>query len=194
MSKESIVAGSHEIAPEVHNGVSTLDEPSAAWGWHNIGRTPILIAGWCSVFLLLAYNIGNHKGHVETIYLVVLAVVIALGLLLFTFQPKLSQVRTVTARNKPVGHEEPNWALQQRSLQGRYAELSDDELCSWNYEPAEVHAVRSGAHAQQDPHYVIEGGERGWESGNAVRVTEDAAEQAAAGSRQQNVAHRRVQQ
>ena len=51
------MAGKSTIVPEVHNGVSTLDEPSAAWGWHDIGRGPIQIAGWISVLFLLAYNL-----------------------------------------------------------------------------------------------------------------------------------------
>lgn len=84
----------HEPTGEVYNGVSTLDEPSAAWGWHGIGHRAIQIAGWASVFVLLAYNFGNHKGHVETIWLLVLAVVIALGLILLAVRPKLSPVRS----------------------------------------------------------------------------------------------------
>ena len=97
------MAGKSTIVPEVHNGVSTLDEPSAAWGWHDIGRGPIQIAGWISVLFLLAYNFGNHKGHVETIWLFAIAALIVVGLLIQLFQPKLNQVRTVTARNKPIG-------------------------------------------------------------------------------------------
>lgn len=137
------MASSHEIQPEVHNGVSTLDEPSAAWGWHGIGSRAVQIAGWCSVLLLLAYNFGNHKGHVETIFLITFAVVIALGLILLAFQPKLSQVRTVTAHNKPVGHKEPEWAYLQATLQGPYATLDDSQLRSLNIEPSRVAHLRS---------------------------------------------------
>ena len=91
------MAGSHhEIAPEVHNGVSTLDEPSAAWGWHHIGQNAVQIAGWISVFVLLGYNFGNHKGHVETIFLFVFAALIAVGLLIQLFEPKGTQARTLT--------------------------------------------------------------------------------------------------
>ncbi|AKE41465.1 hypothetical membrane protein [Corynebacterium kutscheri] len=133
----------HEIAPEVHNGVSTLDEPSAAWGWHNIGRNATQIAGWCSVFILLAYNFGNHKGHVETIYLFVFAAVIALGLLLQLFQPRLKQVHTVTARNKPVGHQENDWVYEQATCTGPYAKLSDSQLRALNIEPSRVAHLRS---------------------------------------------------
>ncbi|MGZ7496898.1 DUF2631 domain-containing protein [Corynebacterium sp. ZY180755] len=137
------MAGSHEIAPEVHNGVSTLDEPSAAWGWHGLGRNAIQIAGWISVLFLLAYNFGNHKGHVETIYLFVFAALIAVGLLLHLFQPKGRQVKKVTAHNKPVGHKEPDWIYLQSTATGPYAELTDSQLRALNIEPSRVAHLRN---------------------------------------------------
>ncbi|APT84994.1 membrane protein [Corynebacterium aquilae DSM 44791] len=132
------MAGSHAPVPEIHNGVSTLDEPSAAWGWHGLSRSAVQKAGWVSVLFLLAYNFGNHHGHVETIWLFALAALVAIGLLLQLFQPKLSQVRTVTSHNKPSGHQEPDWAYLQKSLQGPYAELNDAQLRSLNIDPATV--------------------------------------------------------
>ncbi|QGU07689.1 hypothetical protein COCCU_08825 [Corynebacterium occultum] len=140
--KEMNVAGSHEIAPEVHNGVSTLDEPSAAWGWHGLSKTSVQIAGWVSVLFLLGYNFGNHEGHVETIWLLSLAAIIAIGLLIHLFEPKGNQVRTVTARNKPVGHKEPDWNYEQATLSGVYAELSDSQLRSLNIDPESVKHLR----------------------------------------------------
>nr|WP_306428374.1 MULTISPECIES: DUF2631 domain-containing protein [unclassified Corynebacterium] len=141
--KENIVAGSHAIAPEVHNGVSTLDEPSAAWGWHDIGQHAIQIAGWISVAFLLAYNFGNHQGHVETIYLFTFAALIALGLLVQLFKPQGKQVRTVTAHNKPTGHKEPDWTYLQATATGPYAELSDSQLRALNIEPQRVAHLRN---------------------------------------------------
>ncbi|MBV7281140.1 MULTISPECIES: DUF2631 domain-containing protein [unclassified Corynebacterium] len=129
---------SHHIEPEVYNGVSTLDEPSAKWGWHDLGLVPTQIAGWVSVFFLLGYNFGNHKGHVETIWLFLLAGLVAIGLLLQLFAPKLNQVRTVTAHNKPEGHQEPVWTYQQHAMTGKYAELSDSELRALNIDPSTV--------------------------------------------------------
>ena len=137
------MAGSHAPVPEVHNGVNTLDEPSAAWGWHDIGRGAIQKAGWVSVLFLLAYNFGNHQGHVETIWLFALAALIAIGLLLQMFEPKLKQVRTVTCHNKPVGHQEPDWAYEQKTLTGPYAELTDSQLRSLNIEPSSVAGRKS---------------------------------------------------
>lgn len=127
---------SHTIEPEVHNGVSTLDEPSAKWGWHNIGLVPTQVGGWFAVLVLLGFNFGNHKGHVETAWLLTLAAVIAIGLLLQLFAPKLSQVRTVTAKNKPAGHVEPVWTYQQHAMTGKYAELSDSQLRALNIDPS----------------------------------------------------------
>lgn len=137
------MAGSHHIAPEVHNGVSTLDEPSAAWGWHDIGRNATQIAGWISVLFLLAYNFGNHKGHVETIFLFTFTALIAVGLLIQLFQPKGSQVRTLTAHNQPVGYKEKDWDYLQATCTGPYAELSDSQLRALNIEPSRVAHLRS---------------------------------------------------
>lgn len=131
------MAGNHH-APEVINGVSTLDEPSAAWGWHGLSKRAVQIAGWISVLFLLAYNFGNHHGHVETIWLIVLAVLIAFGLIYQLTGPWGKQKKTVTAHNKPVGHQEPDWAYLQHTLQGPYAELDDAGLRSWNIDPATV--------------------------------------------------------
>ncbi|WP_168195059.1 DUF2631 domain-containing protein [Corynebacterium sp. sy039] len=141
--EEKNVASSHEIAPEVHNGVSTLDEPSAAWGWHDIGQHATQIAGWISVLFLLGYNFGNHKGHVETIFLFVFAIVIALGLILQLFKPKLTQVRTLTAHNKPVGYKEKDWDYLQATCTGPYAELTDSQLRALNIEPSRVAHLRA---------------------------------------------------
>ncbi|MGO2574202.1 MAG: DUF2631 domain-containing protein, partial [Corynebacterium casei] len=51
---------SHNKAPEVYDGVSTSDVPSAGFGWSRTPRTGTPSAGWGSVFILLAYNFGNH--------------------------------------------------------------------------------------------------------------------------------------
>ncbi|MDY3126890.1 MAG: DUF2631 domain-containing protein, partial [Corynebacterium sp.] len=129
---------SHKSAPEVFDGVSTNDVPSAGFGWSRTPRTGVQVAGWISVLVLLAYNFGNHRGHVETIWLFALTIVISLGLLIHLFQPKLSQVRTITSHNKPVGHVEPDWVYDQKTVSGAYAQLSDRELRSLNIDPARL--------------------------------------------------------
>lgn len=149
-------------APQVYNGVSEADVPSAKLGWSELSPKTIQIAGWISVLFLIGYNFGNHRGHVETIWLITIAVLIALGLILFALRPELSQVRTVTAHNKPQGHVEPNWTHEQHTLTGRYAELSDSQLRALNIDPASVHAANTtrtagvrqehGAHELQGAH------------------------------------------
>ncbi|MDO5032490.1 DUF2631 domain-containing protein [Corynebacterium sp.] len=136
---------SHKPAPQVFDGVSTEDVPSAGFGWSRISRSGVQIAGWISVLFLLGFNFGNHKGHVETIWLFALAIVIALGLVIYALQPKLSQVRTLTARNQPVGHEEPDWVYNQKTVSHVYANLSDDELRALNIEPSRVAHLRNAS-------------------------------------------------
>ena len=126
---------SHKPTPQVYDGISTEEVPSAGFGWSRTPRTGVQIAGWISVFLLLMYNFGNHKGHVETVWLFVLAALLIVGLLIHLFQPKLNQVRTLTARNKPVGYKEQDWNHMQKTLTGPYAELSDDELRALHVDP-----------------------------------------------------------
>ena len=133
---------SHKPASQVFDGVSTDDVPSAGFGWSRISRSGAQIAGWTSVAFLLAYNFGNHKGHVETVWLIALAVLIALGLVIYALQPKLSQVRTLTAHNKPVGHQEPDWVYDQKTNTGVYAELTDSQLRALNIEPSRVSHLR----------------------------------------------------
>lgn len=138
---------SHKPASQVFDGVSTDDVPSAGFGWSRISRSGVQIAGWISVLFLLAYNFGNHKGHVETVWLIALAILIALGLVIYALQPKLSQVRTLTARNKPVGHQEPDWAYEQKTVHNVYAELTDDELRALNIEPSRIAHLRGATTA-----------------------------------------------
>ena len=125
----------HEPKEEIYRGVSTLDEPSAKWGWHGISTSAMQKAGWISVIFLLGMTIGNHKGNVENWWLVAIAALIAIGLLLQLFAPQGSQVRTVTGHNKPEGHIEPEWARDQVNGTGVYANLTDSQLRSWNRLP-----------------------------------------------------------
>ena len=136
------MAHAKDNAPQVYNGVSEADVPSARFGWSAFTDRTIQIAGWISVLFLIAYNFGNHQGHVETIWLIALAVLIALGLILHATKPKLNQVRTVTAHNKPVGHQEPDWVYDQKTNTGVYAELTDSQLRALNIEPSRVSHLR----------------------------------------------------
>lgn len=53
--------------------VSPADEPSAEWGWHGESPKFVHAYGIIAALALLIMNIGNHKGHVEDIYLVLFA-------------------------------------------------------------------------------------------------------------------------
>lgn len=136
------MAASHEIVPEVHSGTSTLDVPSAALGWSELSRTTVQVSGWVSVLILLGYNFGNHEGNVETIWLLAIAALVAIGLLVHLFEPKLNQVRTLTSRNQPVNHKEPEWAYDQKTLSGAYSGLSDSQLRALNIDPVRVQHLR----------------------------------------------------
>ncbi|MHA2789236.1 DUF2631 domain-containing protein [Corynebacterium sp. S7] len=136
------MAASHEKTYEVYNGVSEEDVPSSKWGWSELSPKTIQIAGWISVLFLLGYNFGNHRGHVETIWLLSLAALIAIGLILFALRPQLSQIRTLTGKNEPVGHVEPDWAYDQKTLSGEYSNLTDAELRALNIDPARVRHLR----------------------------------------------------
>ncbi|MFT4128034.1 MAG: DUF2631 domain-containing protein [Gordonia sp. (in: high G+C Gram-positive bacteria)] len=57
------------------------DAPSARFGWHGVATKSIYVVGWLGVIALLAMFIGNHKGHVEDIWLAAAAIVVAYGLL-----------------------------------------------------------------------------------------------------------------
>ncbi|MFB7875372.1 MULTISPECIES: DUF2631 domain-containing protein [unclassified Nocardia] len=57
--------------------VDPAEVPSAAWGWSGESRKTARIAAWVVVVALLGMTIGNHQGHVEDIFLIGLAGLIA---------------------------------------------------------------------------------------------------------------------
>lgn len=63
--------------PMVVGKVDTNEVPSAAWGWSGESRKTMLVAGWVVVVILLAMMIGNHHGHVEDLFLIGFAALIA---------------------------------------------------------------------------------------------------------------------
>lgn len=50
---------------------ATLDEPSAAWGWSGAFPKATRVAGWSVAVILLLLLIGNHRGRVEDIWVLV---------------------------------------------------------------------------------------------------------------------------
>ena len=68
----------HDEGAVVVNGVSSDDEPSAAWGWHGHYPKVARFAGFAVAASLLVMLYGNHQGKQEDIWLIVLAVGFAL--------------------------------------------------------------------------------------------------------------------
>ncbi|MGW5917845.1 DUF2631 domain-containing protein [Nocardia fluminea] len=64
----------------VATSVDPAEVPSAAWGWSGESRKAARIAAWVVVVALLGMTIGNHQGHIEDIFLVGLAGLMALML------------------------------------------------------------------------------------------------------------------
>ncbi|PXY28333.1 DUF2631 domain-containing protein [Prauserella muralis] len=62
--------------------VDPRDEPSAEWGWHGGFPKATRFAGWFTVLALLAMLIGNHENNTENVWLVGIAIAVAIGLLL----------------------------------------------------------------------------------------------------------------
>lgn len=126
---------SHVKKAEVYANVSTDDVPSAAWGWSALPKRTVALSGIIGGLFLLGMLVGNHKGNVENIWLIALAIIVFIGTALVMLQPKLTQRQTVTAHNKPQGYEEPVWTEDQKNLTGRFAELSAEELLALNQDP-----------------------------------------------------------
>lgn len=124
--------GHAEPKEEYYNGVSTLDVPNAAWGWSGLSKRSMVIAGWVSIGFMVFMLVGNHEGNVENLWLIILAAVMAIGLLWYQFAPAGKQVTTVTAHNKPRGHVEPQWAKDQVEFTGAYAKLDESQARAWN--------------------------------------------------------------
>jgi hypothetical protein len=76
----------HVLDPDIDNpmvadNVDTNEVPSAAWGWSGESRKTMQVAGWVVVVILLAMMIGNHHGHVEDLFLIGFAALIAVVLI-----------------------------------------------------------------------------------------------------------------
>jgi Protein of unknown function (DUF2631) len=61
--------------------VDPQDEPSAEWGWHGTFPKATRVAGWLTAVALLLMLIGNHRGHIEDIYLIGVAALIVIALI-----------------------------------------------------------------------------------------------------------------
>lgn len=62
---------------EVEYKREPADAPSARFGWHGEGLKTFKIAAVVSIVALLVMMIGNHEGHVEDLFLLGFAVLLA---------------------------------------------------------------------------------------------------------------------
>lgn len=62
---------------ERYNDVDTADVPSAEWGWSKITRRTWYSLGIFVIVFLLGMMHGNHVGHVEDLWLIGFAVLVA---------------------------------------------------------------------------------------------------------------------
>lgn len=62
---------------EVEYKREPADAPSARFGWHGEGLKTFKIAAVVSIVALLVMMIGNHEGHVEDLFLLGFALLLA---------------------------------------------------------------------------------------------------------------------
>lgn len=65
----------HEVDPK-------LDDDLSTWGWHHTFGKGIRATGWVVSIIMLTMIIGNHEGHVEDYWLIVVALIMILALVL----------------------------------------------------------------------------------------------------------------
>ena len=82
--------GHHTSKEIVVDGISSLDEPSVEWGWHQHSTKVGLVTGGFFVLFLLAMLFGNHIGRVEDIWLISVAVILAIWMFL-SLRPKKNE-------------------------------------------------------------------------------------------------------
>lgn len=74
--------GHHTSNEVIVDGISSEDEPSVGWGWHQHSRKVGVPVGGFFILFLLAMLFGNHIGNVENIWLVSLAAILTIWLVL----------------------------------------------------------------------------------------------------------------
>lgn len=77
---DPVPAATPAVPQRHHAQIDPQDEPSVEWGWHGSFPNATRLAGWFTVVVLFAMNIGNHRGWVEGVYLDVTAVLLIFGL------------------------------------------------------------------------------------------------------------------
>jgi hypothetical protein len=72
----AVASNSREVAKA--SEVSPDDEPSAAWGWHGGFPKGTVIGGVITILLCIAFIPGPYKSHTQDIWLIGIAIGVAL--------------------------------------------------------------------------------------------------------------------
>ena len=79
--------GHHTSKEIVVNKISSIDEPSVQWGWHqHSAKEGWAIGGFFTLFLFSMF-FGNHIGNVENLWLLSIGVALAISMFV-TLRPK----------------------------------------------------------------------------------------------------------
>jgi hypothetical protein len=88
------VVATSELEKRPAGTVDIHEEPSAEWGWHGKFPRATQAAGWFSTAVLVVMAlVGNHRGHVEVIWLLCIAAVMAIMLVRDLIQQRRSFTR-----------------------------------------------------------------------------------------------------
>ena len=80
-------ADGHTTQEVVVDGISSVDEPSVMWGWHQHSRKVGWTVGGFFVLFMLGMLFGNHVGNVENLWLVAIAAILLIWMAL-SLRPK----------------------------------------------------------------------------------------------------------
>jgi len=72
-----VASNSREVA--IRSGVDPDDEPSVDWGWHATFPKATIAAGVISAIALVVMLIGHPTSWTETLYMVIPAVAVLIG-------------------------------------------------------------------------------------------------------------------
>lgn len=117
-------AHGHAIEEHVVHGISSYDEPSVRWGWHQHSRKIGQPVGWFFVVFLLLMLFGNHIGRVEDIYLVSFAVVIAVCLVAAALPHKDKTAKKNRVLELPSDHYSVEGSASRRAIGAGAAQAS----------------------------------------------------------------------
>lgn len=79
--------GHHTSKEIVINNISSIDEPSVWWGWHqHSAKVGWAVGGFFTLFLFSLY-FGNHIGNVENLWLLSIGVLLAISMIIL-LRPK----------------------------------------------------------------------------------------------------------